>query len=614
MLRIYISYQLQSSAALAKQIADHLKMQGFFVYVDLQRIEKRGYFPDLLKHDIAASDVFICLVAESTFQSGLVRREIRHAHSLGKPMIPILQEDYYHLPEKPPPPDRYVAALLAEKYVPFLDRSKVKNEVSLARLGQLLAQAEAQQDTSDSLAGLWRLVSRLVMATVGLAGAALVLVVIFQMVADLRPDFSGGQGPTAVPPTVVPATVGVVPVAPTTTETASPVPPPSLTMPVGPTTTETASSVPPPSLTMPVGPTIAQAPPTGALSATIPAIDGLPSMTEPVPPDSWLAEFVITATALADASGDLPTAPSLTVQAGWRLVFASDRGGVPNLYMVDASCLLDGCTGAAVAPLTAALAGSSSPAWSPDGGRLAFISARDGAPAVWLAGADGSVPTRLTADLPVGQASGDASAWSPDGTRLVYTAIRDNGVPVLSVIGIDGTGLRRLTGLDGGEGGPAWSWTTDRLAFSADRVGDWELYTVDMACLDAPGGCDASIRRLTDHPGLDTSPAWSSDGSRIAFRSARDGNPEIYVMAADGTDLRRVTTHPAADDHPTWSPDGRWLVFQSQRDGDWDLYGVATTCLDVTPTGDACEAVLRRLTDSIGFDDQQPAWEPLISP
>ena len=59
---------------------------------------------------------------------------------------------------------------------------------------------------------------------------------------------------------------------------------------------------------------------------------------------------------------------------------------------------------------------------------------------------------------------------------------------------------------------------------------------------------------LTNNSALDGGPSWSPDGSRIAFVSARDGNPEIYVMNADGSGLTRLTDNPALDIGPVWSP------------------------------------------------------------
>ena len=58
-------------------------------------------------------------------------------------------------------------------------------------------------------------------------------------------------------------------------------------------------------------------------------------------------------------------------------------------------------------------------------------------------------------------------------------------------------------------------------------------------------------------------PAWSPDGSQLAFTSNRDGNPELYIADADGTNVRRLTTHPGIDTTPTWSPQGHQIAFTS---------------------------------------------------
>jgi Tol biopolymer transport system component len=65
---------------------------------------------------------------------------------------------------------------------------------------------------------------------------------------------------------------------------------------------------------------------------------------------------------------------------------------------------------------------------------------------------------------------------------------------------------------------------------------------------------------------------WSPDGSRLAFESQRDGNPEVYVASADGTEVVNVSSHAGADRFDGWSPDGSRLVFSSDRSGSWDVY------------------------------------------
>ena len=87
--------------------------------------------------------------------------------------------------------------------------------------------------------------------------------------------------------------------------------------------------------------------------------------------------------------------------------------------------------------------------------------------------------------------------------------------------------------------------------------------------MDADG---ANVRRLTRSVGLDTRPAWSPDGKRIAFTTNRDGNYEIYGMNADGSGQRNLTNHPGQDNYATWSPDSKKLAFISNRNGGYDVY------------------------------------------
>jgi dipeptidyl aminopeptidase/acylaminoacyl peptidase len=108
----------------------------------------------------------------------------------------------------------------------------------------------------------------------------------------------------------------------------------------------------------------------------------------------------------------------------------------------------------------------------------------------------------------------------------------------------------------------------------------------------------SSQTRLTNSPGFDISPAWSPDGSRIAFRSSRDGNSEIYVMNADGTIPLRLTDNPAVDSTPQWSPDGTKLAFTSNRDGNFEVY-----VMNADGTSET------RLTDNLA-EDVAPAWSP----
>ncbi len=106
---------------------------------------------------------------------------------------------------------------------------------------------------------------------------------------------------------------------------------------------------------------------------------------------------------------------------------------------------------------------------------------------------------------------------------------------------------------------------------------------------------------LTAHPGQDHEPSWSPDGQRIAFRTDRDGNDEIYTMTQGGALQIRLTTDSATDSEPAWSPDGSKILFRSSRDGNAEIY--------VMGTGGAAQT---RLTTISQFDGH-PDWQALVS-
>lgn len=117
--------------------------------------------------------------------------------------------------------------------------------------------------------------------------------------------------------------------------------------------------------------------------------------------------------------------------------------------------------------------------------------------------------------------------------------------------------------------GPDWGELRGEIVFHSDREGPTRLFILDVAT--------GQIRRVGE-PGnwFDEEPAWSHDGRRIAFSSTRggNGNIDIWVMDADGSNLVRLTDHPAPEQDPAWAHDDRSLFFTAERDGRGEIYRV----------------------------------------
>jgi Tol biopolymer transport system component len=113
-------------------------------------------------------------------------------------------------------------------------------------------------------------------------------------------------------------------------------------------------------------------------------------------------------------------------------------------------------------------------------------------------------------------------------------------------------------------GNPEWSPDGALIAFETTRDGNPEIYV-----MNADG---SETTNLSSHPATEMHPSWTPDGRSIVFDSDRSGDSEIYVMGRDGSDVRRLTHSPEADLVGRVSPDGRRIAFNTMRDGQWEVY------------------------------------------
>jgi len=142
-------------------------------------------------------------------------------------------------------------------------------------------------------------------------------------------------------------------------------------------------------------------------------------------------------------------------------------------------------------------------------------------------------------------------AWSPDGQRIAYVSFesRKSAIYVQTLA----TGEReKISELPGINGAPAFSPDGSQLAMTLSKDGNPDIYVMDLG--------SRALRRLTDHFAIDTEPDWSKDGGQIVFTSDRGGKPQLYTVAATGGEPKRITYEGDYNARGVFSPDGKSLA------------------------------------------------------
>jgi hypothetical protein len=231
--------------------------------------------------------------------------------------------------------------------------------------------------------------------------------------------------------------------------------------------------------------------------------------------------------------------------------------------------------------LTSNSADNSGPAWSSDGREICFVSNRDGNDEIYMMNSDGTNQTRLTYN--------NASDWSPsispDGTKIAVAT----GNGEIYVMNADGTNPVNLTNHPAHDGEPSYSPDGTKIAFSSWRSGSGQVWVMNA------DGTNPTLLQST--PTWAGTPRWSPDGSKISY-SARGA---IYVIDADGTNQTQLLNVGCCISPVVggWSPDGTKMVMMTDRfDGNYEIYVM-----------NADGTNLIRVTNNTA-DDRSPSWSP----
>jgi TolB protein len=235
------------------------------------------------------------------------------------------------------------------------------------------------------------------------------------------------------------------------------------------------------------------------------------------------------------------------------LAVVSAHSGQAAIYLVGVS---DG----PLRRISRGLGMSTSPAWNPDGRRLAFIHQAAGGTGR-LTILDTASGRRIVGDL--GERAA-APRWSPDGRRIAFLATARGGPANVYLADAEGRRAAPITGAGvlvrpGAE--PAWSPDGRRIAV-VSRVGRAEQ---EIAIIDLVTGARARLA-------AGYAPTWSPDGRWVAFVAARVGDARIYVTESSGRGPARPVAVAGINLLPAWSPDGRWIAFVSDRTGEFALF------------------------------------------
>ena len=228
-----------------------------------------------------------------------------------------------------------------------------------------------------------------------------------------------------------------------------------------------------------------------------------------------------------------------------------------------------------------------SPAWSPDGTKVAYVSFEAKKPVVYVQ----DLVTKQRTVVANYKGSNSAPSWSPDGSKLAVALSRD-GLTQVYVVNADGSNLRRLTNTNGIDTEPQFSADGQNIYFTSDRSGGPQIYR-----MSATGG---DAQRVTFGGSYNISPRVAPDGKTLAFISRRDGRFQLFAQdLSNGQELRLSDT--AKDESPSFSPNGKYIMYATESSGRRGALAVVSV-----------DGRVRHTLSTQAGDIREPTWGPFM--
>jgi TolB protein len=264
-----------------------------------------------------------------------------------------------------------------------------------------------------------------------------------------------------------------------------------------------------------------------------------------------------------------------------RIAYVLKRGNKYALQVADA----DGYNAQSIIEYTEPII---SPAWSPDGNQLAYVSFEDKKPVVYVQ----TLTTRERRAVASFKGSNSAPAWSPDGKKLAVVLTGQGGSQIF-LVNADGSGLQRLSKSPGIDTEPSFSPDGRHILFTSDRGGSPQIYRMAIT-----GSESSNAERLTFEGNYNVSPDYSQDGKSFTFIHRHNGQFNVAVQDI-GSRQMQILTSSKFDESPSFAPNGKMILYATEING----HGILSA---VSRDGQTRQ----HLTVQTG-DIREPAWGPL---